>query len=94
MSENNFCQFKTAYLLGDDFYYLTDAAADGSVFYVLKDSNLPAGWEFMGTSISGAAGFILLFDILHLPKESDMEEVKQELLRVEAELKRERGEHE
>ena len=62
----NFCQFKTAYMIDpsdDELDPFADAISDDYVFEVMRNVKLPTGWEFRGTDISGAAGYVILFDI-------------------------------
>lgn len=62
----NFCQFKTAYIVDPDdseLDPLSDRICDDTLSYIIKDDELPDGWTFRGTDISGAAGFVLTFDI-------------------------------
>jgi len=73
---DKWCQVKTAFLL-DVHSALTDACADDTIFdYDWKDI-LPKGWEMKNTDISGAAGFVLIFEIEHVPSEAEFLRVQQ-----------------
>lgn len=73
-----FCGFKTAFFVGDQYDNVGEMIAndlDEFFSYMTYDAELPEGWEFTGTDISGAAGFVVTFDLSGLPTEYDMAEV-------------------
>lgn len=62
----NFCQFKTAYMIDpadDELDPISDAICEDYIFEVMNQVKFPTGWDFRGTDISGAAGYVILFDI-------------------------------
>lgn len=81
---SGFCQFKTAFLLGQGFENLADHICEERIFSIVDDSLLPSGWELSETGISGAAGFLLIFDIERLPTQNDMDAVESYLKTLEA----------
>ena len=67
MNLENFCQIKTAYLLDYRHDKLTEAVVDEEIFsvffeYADEQKSLEFGWDLVETGISGAAGFILIFE--------------------------------
>lgn len=84
----NFCQFKTAYLLDrNDFPNIVNDIIENDVFRLFEDSvTLPTEWELTGTDISGAAGFVLVFDIYHAPTQNDLNQVDLAIRNLECKL--------
>lgn len=76
----HWCQFKTAVLLDDGL--LADAVVDETIFDLIKDEELPEGWSFYSTGISGAAGFIVEFNIDDLPTEEQLKAVEAYLKKL------------
>lgn len=86
-SINNFCQFKTAYLITNNFPNVMDAIIDHTIFDLFNDIELPLNWEFTGTDISGAAGFVLVFEIEDgIPTKKQMLEIDKIIKKLEVEL--------
>ncbi len=81
---SGFCQFKTAFLLGEGFEKLSSHVCEGSIFDAVENEKLPLGWELRGTDISGAAGFLLIFDIEGIPIQDDLNAAEQYLKQLEA----------
>ncbi len=75
MGMNNFCGFKTAYLIErEEFSYIEDLMAENEDLFwkEMNELELPNGWTFTGTDISGAAGYVLTFDLSVYPKPAQM----------------------
>lgn len=80
---NNFCGFKTAYLIPVDPAWgnkLSDMIADCTNEIFGLDDMLLYGWEVRGTDISGAAGFVITFDIEHAPKDEEMVYIEKAIM--------------
>ncbi len=71
MSSSNWCQIKTALLL-PIHHEMTEACGDDTIFDYDWNAILPEGWDFKGSDISGAAGYVLLFEVDHLPTEPEV----------------------
>lgn len=57
-------------------------------FVFFDGVELPEFWEFTGSGISGAAGFILTFEISQLPLKEDAEKVVDILYQLEEKAKK------
>jgi len=87
----NFCGFKTAYLLDASFNAIPEAmtgwdGVSGSPCFMnhfCKHFNFVEGWDLKGTGISGAAGFILEFEVEHFPIEAELVQIENELRKYE-----------
>jgi hypothetical protein len=91
MSNNkleNFCQYKTAYLLDENFHYIVNCIIDDDLFRLFEGVELPEGWEYIGHGISGAAGFIITFEISELPLKQDAEKIVDILYQLEEKAKK------
>ncbi len=78
MALNNFCGFKTAYLIErEEFPYLEDMLVEkeGEFWRDMGELELPKGWSWTGTDRSGAAGFVLTFDIEGYPHPAQLRKV-------------------
>lgn len=82
---SGFCQFKTAYLIASGFENLTNAICEDDIFGIVDQDELPDGWVFNETAISGAAGFLMIFDIESIPTQADMDQVDAYLKKLEKE---------
>ena len=73
----SWCQIKTAYLIGAE-NRLVDAIVEDTIFDVIDYTRLPAGWDMRKTGISGAAGFILIFecDVVPVNIQSDLDTIE------------------
>jgi len=58
---------------------MVDIIIDEKLFQYNWNESLPEGWDLVGSDISGAAGFVILFEIDHLPTEPELLLVKHEL---------------
>ena len=84
---SNFLQFKCAFDLSDtEFPRLGDALVDDDIFDIIEDVMLPNDWELTETTISGAAGFVLIFDTYSIPLQEDMDAIEKVLRQLEAGL--------
>ena len=73
---DKFCGFKTAYFVDADTHpALADLIAEDELFDVMATVALPDGWEFEGQDISGAAGYVITFNVAGLPNTGDMESI-------------------
>ena len=74
MIPENFCGFKTAYLLPINIDWaeaIVDLIIDDVPELFKLDELLLTGWSLKATDISGCAGFILEFEIEHAPTEDE-----------------------
>ena len=69
---DNFCQFKVAYLLPVHSSLTGDI---DDAFDIIDNDKLPGDWEMRETGISGAAGYILVFETFEIPQKKDLEAI-------------------
>jgi len=75
------CGFKTAWLIQNS-NKIKDAIIDNSIFELFKNRILPKSWNFKGTDISGAAGFVLLFGIDPIITQSECQLIEEVLFDI------------
>jgi hypothetical protein len=83
MIPENFCGFKTAYVLPINVDWaesIADLIVDDNPDIFKLDSMLLPGWEFKCTGISGAAGFILEFAIEHSPFDGECQYIEKAIM--------------
>lgn len=76
----SWCQFKTAYLL-DVNSPLTDNIEN--VFDYNWEAILPKGWKLTKTEKSGAAGYVLIFEIDKVPTDIERQLVETAIKTME-----------
>ena len=72
-------QVKTAWMIDEPGSPLTEAIVNDRIFPLMQEVDLPPNWEFRGTDISGAAGFVLIFDTYSLPTREDLDQIEKVL---------------
>lgn len=95
--EKHFCGFKTAFFVDASYDEgLAELISDDidRFFTLMGKEDLPEGWEFRGTDESGAAGYVVTFDIDGFPNETDMEAIKTIMDKYDAMIKKEKWEAE
>lgn len=75
---SNWCGFKTAYAV-DIHSELSDDISDqkNMIWRYFDKSGLPDTWALLGTEISGAAGFVLLFEFENFATQEDLNKVEE-----------------
>lgn len=84
----SWCGFKTAYLLDENYPNLSDGVANDWIWEAMNHETFPVGWHFTGTDVSGAAGFVLVFEIDKTPRTLDCNVVEAVLQMMERKHKR------
>lgn len=82
MSYRGWCQFKVAYLLPVEGR-LTDLLSDGVSIFSEFDNLLPKGWAAVETCISGAAGYVVVFDVDTIPTQKDLNSVEKTIFKLD-----------
>lgn len=95
---NHFCGFKTAYHLDENVMpSITDGIVEWDgisgvpqfMTHFSKHVSLPKHWEILETGISGASGFVIVFEVDCYPEKSDLQAVHEALLKYEPFIKSE-----
>ena len=82
---DEWCGFKAAVLISpscDEFDFDKISSLindDHQIFAAINNDELPDGWEFTETDISGAAGYVLVFDVAmsNMPTVEAIKQVEQ-----------------
>lgn len=83
----NWCDLKAAYLLDRRFDDVLEYWIErGAIFDWLDDEQLPHGWSLDGHDKSGAAGYVLTFNISTIPAAHEFEAVEALLLTLRKKL--------
>lgn len=89
----NFCGFKTEYILTSEFPKLSDRCIEepnssDSIFALFDKyhAELPVDWDFSGTDMYGAAGYVLIFEVDRVPEHLDLLKIDGLIRKMESEL--------